>query len=301
MSVVGGIDKLYVTFSASLPLDTLIERLFIRLSLNQFTRHDRGGNYYQLRHSFKAGGHTLINIYSQPKVSDRRLYRNDRNLVAINGLAFADCTLNGLRPHPDYPNDPALDLQHLCNAIIDLGGHVTQIDTYLDDIGGNHLDAEHLIHDLSRPRSYKLNIRSNLIKDVKGKANRPRPVGTGCYYGAKGFTQALIYRKDLSPHQGIYTKENPANCEHIRFELRFRKALARKVGQEVIEAIAFLGIQIFVENPPTSVTAIMAGVITNYFNFIKPTRTNKHRAALEPSWEAFIAAGLAANTDTARL
>lgn len=300
MAVVGGIDKLYVTFSASVPLATLVERLFLRLSLSQFVRHDEGDNFYQLRHSFKAGGRTLINIYSLPRNPDGRLFRNDRNLVAINGLAFADSALNGLRPHPNYPYDSALDLQHLCNAIIEMNGHVTQVDTYLDDIGGNHLDIERLIHDLSRPRSYKLNIRSNLIKDVKGRANPPRPVGTGCYYGAKKFTQALIYRKDLAPHQKIHTQDNPLKYEHIRFELRLRKALARKVGQEVIEAIAFIGCS-FADNQPVSVTAIMAGVITKYFNFIKPTRTNKHRAALEPSWKAFIDEGLAANTDTARL
>ena len=300
MSIVGGIDKLYVTFSASVPLDTLIERLFIRLSLNQFDAETGGGNYYQMRHSLKAGGQTLVNIYSQPKNSDRKLYRNDRNLVAINGLAFSDSALNGLKPHPSFPNDPALDLQHLCNAIIDLGGHVTQLDCYLDDIGGNHLDTEHLIHDLSRPRSYKLHIRSSLIKDINGRSNPPRPVGTGCYYGTKGFTQALLYRKDTSPHQGIFTKDNPLKYQHIRFEMRFRKLQARKIGQEIIEGIAYLGCS-FAEKQPVSVTAIMAALITTHFNFIRPTRTNKHRAALEPSWKAFIDAGLAANTDTARV
>ncbi|HCE66032.1 MAG: hypothetical protein A2X82_19550 [Geobacteraceae bacterium GWC2_55_20] len=300
MSVVGGIDKLYISFSASLPLDTLIERLFIRLSLKQFERHDGGGNYYRMRHSLKAGGQTLVNVYSQPRNSDRKLYRNDRNLVAINGLALSDSALNGLRPHPNYPNDSALDLQHLCNAIIDLGGHVTQLDCYLDDIGCNHLDIEHLIHDLSRPRSYKLNIRSNLIKDINGRSNPPRPVGTGCYYGVKNFTQALLYRKDSSPHQGIFTKDNPLKYQHIRFEMRFRKLQARKIGQEIIEGIAYLGCS-FAEKQPVSVTQVTAAVITKYFNFIKRTGTNKHRAALEPSWKAFIDAGLAANADIARV
>lgn len=305
--VKGGIDKLFVTFSDSIPIATLVEKLFLRLSLRRFKRHDKCDcKYYQMRHSLKAGGHTLVNIYSLPKHSDRKLYRNSRNLIAINGLAFSDSALNGLKPHKNYPNDSALDLQHLCNAIIELGGHITQIDGYLDDIGGNYLDEEHLIYTLSRPRSFKLNIRSNLIKDVKGEATPPRPNndngGRGCYYGRKHYTQALLYRKDLCPYQLIYNKHNPVKYKIVRFELRFRKDQARKVGKEIVEAISNLGYGNFDGGPDyKSVTQIMADVISQHFAFIIPTKTNKHRAGLEPNWKRFIDAGLAATTDTAEV
>jgi hypothetical protein len=258
-----------------------------------FTKHAEGGKYYQTRHSLKAGMLTCVSIYSNPKNTDRKLYRNERNLVAINGLAFSDSALNGLKPHHAYPDSLEIDLQHLCNAIIDMHGHVTQIDAYLDDIGGNHIDCEHLIHDLSRPRSYKLHIRSNLIKDVDGRPTPPRPVGTGCYYGRKGATQAVLYRKDLSPHQGICTDENPLKYVINRFELRFRKAQARSIGQEIVETIAYMDLNW--DSRPASITAIIAEVISKHFAYILPTRTNKHRAALEPSWKSFINAGLTAD------
>ena len=100
----------------------------------------------------------------------------------------------------------------------------------------------------------------------------------------------------------MYSDDNPLKFIINRFELRFRKAHARDVGQQVIEQIAYMDLHNgFSEHAPLSVTAIVAAIITAHFNFIVPTKTNKHRAALEPSWEAFIAAGLAANTDTARL
>ena len=110
------------------------------MSLNQFQKHDQGGNYYGTRHSLKVGGQTLVNLYSCPKNPGGKLYHNDRNLVTINGLVFANSALNSLQLHPGYPHDSALDLQRLCNAIIELHGHITQIDVALDDVGGNHLD-----------------------------------------------------------------------------------------------------------------------------------------------------------------
>jgi len=304
--VKGGIDKLYVTFSTSISIEEVVSRLFINLPFSSFVEHNDGGKHYQTRYSLTTlnsyitptgerrktkGGDCLVNIYTDPIQSDRRLHRNERNLVAINGLAFSDSALNGLRPQK---GTPSLDLQHLCNAILELGGHITAIDAYLDDYAGI-LPIEKYVYDYSRPSKYKLHIKSNLIKNIKGKRNLPRIFETSCYYG-RG-TQAVLYPKHLNPRQGIYSTDNQLKHPINRFELRFRKALAKKVGHQIIVAIAYMNIRLD-DSEPASATAIIAGVVSKYFSFIEPTKTNKHRARLDPAWGRFIEAGLVATTDT---
>lgn len=288
----GGLDLLHVTISENIPLSTVVDKLFRNLSIKDFHRHKGGGAHYQIRYVLKAGDNVLAVIYALPKRSEKRLYNNTRNCIQINGLAFSDSALNGLRPDPKNPDSPHLDLDHLCMGIIELDGHITAIDGYLDDLKGQFISTDKHVFDLSRPRKYKLHIRSNLIKDVAGTCTIPRIEGTSCYYGVKGSTQALIYEKHKCPHQGIHTDDNPMKVKTIRFELRLRKDHARRYGMQIIEKIAYLGFDFTNPNPPQSVTAIITEVIDKFFSYLeKPTRTNKARATLEAGWGLFIAAG----------
>lgn len=289
-AVKGGLDKLFVTFSDNIGIEEITQKLFQNLSIKDFKRSKEKRGYYQIRYAYTYAGRNLVNIYTDPKNSERRLYRNNRNLVAINGLAFSDSALNRLRPQND--NTPTLDLKQLCNAVFELNGHVTQIDAYLDEYVG-YLSPDLHIYDFSRPSRYKSHIRSNLIKDILGKRNPPRIVGCGCYYGVKKSTQVLLYQKHLDPHQRVFEEGNAMKHPINRFELRLRKAKARQVGKEIIEKIAFLGDE-WCGYADLSVTSIVTKTISDHFAFIEPTKSNKHKAALDKGWKQFIDAGLTA-------
>lgn len=272
--VTTGLDKLHLTFASGIPPETLVERLFTGITLAQFRQVDnttRGDNgpkisWYRTSYYLKTTENTvLIAIHTDPTSKFGK-----RNLVQIHGLTLSDSALNALRP---------FDMQRLVSGAIDLNAHVTAVDLYIDDHSGS--TPVDTIYEQSLPHNYRQFVRSPFLKDHCSSPTIPRQFDTSVYYGRKGGNacQVLFYQKHLSPHQKIYSKENPLKFPWVRFELRLRGETAKKHGEALLWKLEGT----FLDNP-ISMGQAVTQLFTKYFAFVDPVGNRPSRNPLQAWW-----------------
>ncbi|WP_129125904.1 replication initiation factor domain-containing protein [Geomonas oryzae] len=283
MEVKTGIDRLHLTVSTSYSLETVISTLFEGLTLETHFRKvknklNKSGTCKGRTISWYRTSYYLENSENNKLVAihtDHVSKLGKRNLVQIHGLTFSESALNSLRP---------INLEKLIGGAITMDASISACDVYLDVIGGKIPINQIRVQSL--PHNYRSFIRSPFIRDRKNARTLPRPIGdSSIYYGGKGgnMCQILLYQKHLDPHQKIYSEDNPLKFSWVRFELRLRKATAKR-QMDVIQNL----FPIFPEDQKT-LGEIVADLFTRYFNFVEPTSNRVSRCPPQPWWEALLA------------
>ncbi|QWV96996.1 replication initiation factor domain-containing protein [Geomonas nitrogeniifigens] len=283
--VTTGIDRLHLTFSIKYAPEMLVSTLFESLTLEKHfrrvdntlskTRSKAGQKISWYRTSYyleTAAGDTLIAVHTDPTSQYGK-----RNLVQVHGLTFSNSALNALRP---------LNLDKLLNGALDMDAAVSAMDLYLDATDGEvPIDK---IRVQSLPSNYRAYIRSPFIRDKKHTRTLPRPVGdSSIYYGGTGNAcQILLYSKHLDPHQRIYSEDNPLKFPWVRFELRLRKATAKRQGSRLLWLLAG---PVWPEDQH-SIGQAVADLFSKYFNFVEPTRSRANRCPVQAWWSDLLSA-----------